>query len=151
MRSARRSQKPPRVIDAGAHRAGRMPTTGARAERWFACALSAGFDAIVNERANLMHHPKGPSRYIIALLVELARLKPIHYRLELDGEPIEIDAALVSVGNNVSLGGGMKITPDAKVDDGLLDVLIVQPLSRFSFLRIFPRVFKGDPHRPIRG
>jgi diacylglycerol kinase (ATP) len=37
----------------------------------------------------------------------------------------------------------MNITPDAKLDDGLLDVLIVKPLSRLAFLRIFPRVFKG--------
>ena len=37
----------------------------------------------------------------------------------------------------------MKVTPDAMLDDGQLDVLLVEPLSRFSFLRIFPRVFKG--------
>jgi len=116
---------------------------GRTRERWFACALSAGFDAIVNERANAMRHPKGPSRYILALLAELVRLKPIAYRLTLDGEVIETAAVLVALGNGVSLGGGMKITPDALLDDGLLDVLIVKPLSRFNFLRIFPRVFAG--------
>ena len=135
-------QHPPRVIDAV-----RMnwtdADTGIRGERYFACALSAGFDAIVNERANLMQHPKGPSRYILALLAELATLKPRRYRVELDDRVVEVDALMVSIGNSVSLGGGMKITPDAKVDDGLLDVMIVKPLSRFSFLRIFPRVFKG--------
>jgi diacylglycerol kinase (ATP) len=132
----------PRTIDAARVR-WTDATTGERGERWFACALSAGFDAIVNERANGMRHPKGPSRYILALLIELARLRPIAYRLELDGRVIETSANLVALGNNVSLGGGMKITPDAKVDDGLLDVLIVRPLSRLNFLRIFPRVFKG--------
>jgi diacylglycerol kinase (ATP) len=90
-----------------------------------------------------MRHPKGPSRYIIALLAELARLKPLAYRLTLDGEVIETKAVLVALGNGVSLGGGMKITPDAQLDDGLLDVLMVKPLSRFNFLRIFPRVFAG--------
>lgn len=132
----------PRTIDAGRIRwtdAG----TGERAERWFACALSAGFDAIVNERANEMRHPKGPSRYILALLAELVRLKPIAYRVVLDGQVIETSAVLVALGNGVSLGGGMKITPDAKYDDGLFDVLLVKPLSRIAFLRIFPRVFKG--------
>jgi diacylglycerol kinase (ATP) len=135
-------QREPRVIDVA--RVGWTDEDGTKGERWFACALSAGFDSIVNERANLMHHPKGPSRYIIALLAELARLKPRHYRLELDGMSVETDALLVSIGNNVSLGGGMKITPDAKLDDGLLDVLIVKPLSRIAFLRIFPSVFKGE-------
>lgn len=112
-------------------------------ERLFACALSAGFDAIVNERANLMRHPRGPSRYIIALLAELARLRPFRYRVTLDGETLELDALMVSAGNGVSLGGGMKITPDALLDDGLLDIMLVRPLSRIAFLRIFPRVFRG--------
>ena len=118
--------------------------TGERKRTWFACVLSAGFDAIVNERANTMRNPKGPSRYIIALGIELAKLRPIEYRITLDGVETVTKAALISVGNNVSLGGGMKVTPDALVDDGLLDVLIVEPLSRLAFLRIFPRVFKGE-------
>ncbi len=134
--------KPPRVIDAG-----RITysdeATGADAVRWFACMVSAGFDSVVNERANRMQHPKGPSRYTLALVLELVGLKPIRYKLVLDGNGFETNAMLVSVGNNVSLGGGMKATPDALLDDGLLDVLVVQPLSRTAFLRIFPRVFKG--------
>jgi len=128
--------RPPRVIDAG-----RVTNEGD--ERWFACVLSAGFDAVVNERANLMRWPKGKSRYNLALLRELAMLRPIRYRVTLDGAAIETDAMLVSVGNNTSLGGGMKVTPDALLDDGELDVLVVQPLSRIAFLRIFPRVFSG--------
>lgn len=129
-------QRPPRVIDAGRVRHGETET-------WFACVLSAGFDAVVNERANLMRWPKGKSRYNLALLRELAMLKPIHYRLTFDGVTIETDAMLVSVGNNTSLGGGMLVTPDALLDDGEFDVLVVQPLSRLAFLRIFPRVFQG--------
>jgi diacylglycerol kinase (ATP) len=132
----------PRTIDAG-RITWTDAATGEKGERWFACALSAGFDAIVNERANEMRHPKGPSRYILALLAELARLKPLTYRLTLDDEVVETKAVLVALGNSVSLGGGMKITPDALVDDGLFDVLTVKPLSRVAFLRIFPRVFAG--------
>ncbi|MGN6273457.1 MAG: diacylglycerol/lipid kinase family protein [Protaetiibacter sp.] len=137
-----RLQAPPRVIDAV--RLSWTEADGTPVERRFVCALSAGFDAIVNERANLMRHPKGPSRYVLALLAELARLRPLRYRVLLDGEALELDALMVSVGNNVSLGGGMKITPDAVLDDGLLDVMIVKPLSRLAFLRIFPSVFKGE-------
>ena len=118
--------------------------TGAPSSRWFLCVLSAGFDAIVNERANLMTRPKGASRYTIALALELARLRPISYRLVLDGEVLETTGALVSVGNASSIGGGMRVTPDAKVHDGLFDVLVVRSLSRLSFLRVFPSVFKGE-------
>ena len=135
-------QHAPRVVDAAIMRFA-DPVTGEPTERWFACALSAGFDASVNERANRMKNPKGPSRYIIALVIELAKLKPYHYTLTLDGKVTQVDANMVSIGNGVSLGGGMLITPDAKLDDGLLDVLVVRPLSRFNFLRIFPSVFKG--------
>ena len=133
--------RPPRAVDAGRVE---YLDEGRASVRWFACVLSAGFDAIVNERANSMEHPKGASRYLIALALELAKLKPIPYRLVLDGTEIITDGALISVGNNVSLGGGMKVTPDALVDDGLLDVLVVKALSRLAFLRIFPRVFKGE-------
>lgn len=133
----------PRTIDAGLIRH-TDSETGLERQTWFACAVSAGFDAIVNERANTMTRPKGPSRYLVALLIELAKLKPIEYTLGLDGQTATTKAALISIGNGVSLGGGMKITPDARVDDGLLDVLVVQPLSRLNFLRIFPRVFKGE-------
>jgi len=133
----------PRTIDAGLiHHAD--PETGEAKQTWFACALSAGFDAIVNERANHMTWPKGPNRYILALAIELAKLKPITYELTLDGVKTTTKAALIAIGNAVSLGGGMKITPDAKLDDGLLDVLVVQPVSRIAFVRIFPRVFKGE-------
>jgi len=134
--------KPARVIDAGRIRY-TNDETGDQEERWFAGMVSAGFDSVVNERANRMRHPKGPSRYTLALALELVALTPIAYRLVLDGTPLDTRAMLVSIGNNVSLGGGMKVTPDALVDDGLLDVLVVRPLSRFSFIRIFPRVFKG--------
>jgi diacylglycerol kinase (ATP) len=134
-------QRPPRLIDAGLIR--HTDAAGLPKETWFACLLSAGFDAIANERANSMHHPKGPSRYTIALVIELAKLKPIEYRLVLDGVETITKATLVSVGNGQSLGGGMKVTPNALLDDGLLDVLVVKPLSRIAFMRIFPRVFKG--------
>ena len=128
--------------------------TGAEKQTWFACMVSAGFDAVVNERANKMRWPKGPRRYILALIFELLRLPTIKYRIELDGVKSEAPAALISVGNGVSLGGGMKVTPDAMLDDGLFDVLIVEPLSRIAFLRIFPRVYRGehlsDPRVTVR-
>lgn len=141
--------RPARVIDAGRiHYVD--DETGQPATRWFACVLSAGFDAIVNERANNMRHPKGPSRYTIALALELAKLKPIPYRLTLDGEELVTKGALISVGNAQSLGGGMKVTPDAILDDGLFDVLVVQPLGRIPFIRLFPTVFEGTHIRDPR-
>ena len=53
--------------------------------RWFGVVLAAGFDAIVNERANRMRRPRGPRRYDLAILLEIARLRPRIYALEIDG------------------------------------------------------------------
>lgn len=127
----------PRIIDVG------RVTNSSGQVSLFACVLSAGFDAVVNERANLMRWPKGKSRYNLALLRELAMLRPLRYRLTVDGTVVETDAVLISIANNTSFGGGMMVTPDALLDDGEFDVLVVQPLSRVAFLRIFPRVFQG--------
>ena len=141
-------RRAPRVVDAA------TVTTPDGIRTRFAGVLSAGFDAIVNERANRMRWPRGRSRYNLALLLELAVLNPIRYRLVLDDVETVTDALLVAVANNTSFGGGMLITPDARLDDGLLDVFVVQPMSRIAFLRIFPRVFKGthvtDPRVSIR-
>jgi diacylglycerol kinase (ATP) len=120
---------------------GRLSHAGG--ELWFASALSAGFDALVNERANHMRRPRGASRYTIALLIELLRLRSRTYRLVVDGVSREVGSVLLSVANNRSIGGGMLIAPDALLDDGQLDLFIVAPISRLKFLRIFPRVFKG--------
>jgi len=134
--------RPARAIDAGRIRH-LDSETGEATTTWFASVLSAGFDAIVNERANRLRHPRGKSRYLVALVIELARLRPIRYRLVLDGVETVTDAALIAVGNNQSIGGGMRVTPNAVVDDGLFDVLVVTPLSRIAFMRVFPRVFAG--------
>jgi diacylglycerol kinase (ATP) len=138
----------PRVIDAALIRRDGEP------DRWFTGVLSAGFDALVNERANLWRWPRGKLRYNLALLRELATLMPTTYRLMLDGVEWNTAGTLVSIANNTSFGGGMLIVPGALLDDGLIDVFVVEPLSRTAFLGIFPRVFKGthvtDPRVSIR-
>lgn len=128
----------PRRIDLG-----RITSSDGSQVRWFASILSAGFDAIVNERANAMSWPKGKSRYTLALLRELFALKPVTYTVKVGENTRHEDAMLISVANNSSMGGGMQVTPEASMYDGLLDVFVLRPLSRLRFLRLFPRVFAG--------
>ena len=113
------------------------------AETPYVCVLSAGFDAIVNERANAIKFPKGRHRYTVALLIELWKLKPLSYQVSIDGKDFSGEYLLVAVANSQSFGGGMKVTPEASLVDGLVDVLLLKPLGRLEFLRIYPRVFKG--------
>jgi diacylglycerol kinase (ATP) len=126
-----------RRVDAARH----VMATGE--ERWFAGVLAAGFDAVVNERANHWRWPKGRMRYNLAILRELPVFRPIPYVLELDGRRLQTDAMLVAVGNGPAYGGGMRVTPDASFDDGLLDVLVLHRLPIHEFLRVFPKVFSG--------
>ncbi|MGR6320281.1 diacylglycerol kinase [Micromonospora soli] len=118
-------------------------TTADGGDRWYGAVLAAGFDAIVNERANRMRWPRGPRRYDLAILVELARLRPRRYRLRLDGAEHELDAVLVAVGNTPSYGGGMRICPDADPSDGLLDVVVGGRINRRTLIRVKPRIYQG--------
>ncbi|MGX6603743.1 diacylglycerol/lipid kinase family protein [Micromonosporaceae bacterium Da 78-11] len=111
--------------------------------RWFGAVLAAGFDAIVNERANAMRWPRGPRRYDLAILLELARLRPRRYALELDGVDHGFAGMLVAVGNCESYGGGMRILPGADPRDGLLDVVVATPLGRCALARLKPRLRRG--------
>ena len=112
-------------------------------ERWFGAVLAAGFDAIVNERANRMAWPRGPRRYDLAILLELTRARPRVYALELDGVDRGFEGTLVAVGNCASYGGGMRILPDADPGDGLLDVVVAEPLGRMSLIRLKPHLRRG--------
>jgi diacylglycerol kinase (ATP) len=111
--------------------------------KYFVTVLAAGFDAIVNERANQMTWPKGQMRYNIATLAELRTFRPLSYVLELDGQTLRLDAMMVAVGNGPSFGGGLRITEGALLDDGLLDVVIFRPMSRVNLIRTYPKLFSG--------
>ena len=110
---------------------------------YFFGSISAGFDALVNARANKWKFPKGPSRYKFAMFRELAAFKKLRYKLIVDGEYHEIDAMLCAVTNVEGYGGGMKVTPDARPDDGELDLFIVHKISRRELIKIFPSVYTG--------
>lgn len=110
---------------------------------WFACILGTGFDAAVNERANRMTWPRGRRRYDLATLLELRTFRPQPVTLVLDGARHERSVMLVALGNATSYGGGMRMCPGADLTDGLLDVVVVNPLARRRLIALFPRLFKG--------
>ena len=101
---------------------------------YFADILSTGFDSVVNERANRMRWIRGRLKYNLAILLELPVFRPRQYHFQIDGETFEIDAMLIAIANGQSYGGGMNV----------FDVMILEPVSKFEFLRVFPKVFKGQ-------
>jgi diacylglycerol kinase (ATP) len=110
---------------------------------WFGAILSTGFDSIVNEKANTMAWPKGPMKYNAAIAIELPRFKPRHYEITLDDRTISTEAMLIAVANGRSYGGGMLVCPNAKINDGLFDVMVLHPVTKIEFMKVFPRVFAG--------
>lgn len=110
-------------------------------QTWFLGVLSTGFDSRVNEQANA--RPGGRERYLIAMLQQLRDLRPIEYDVDVDATSIHGPAHLVCVGNGRSYGAGMQVCPQADLQDGLLDLIWLDPIPRGRFLRFFPRVYTG--------
>lgn len=109
-----------------------------------ATVVASGFDSQVNERANAMTWPPGNLRYLRAIAAELMSFEPLAFTLTLDGgEVLHREAMLVAVGNGASFGGGLRICEGAELDDGLLDVVVINPMSKLTFLRVFPRLRQG--------
>jgi YegS/Rv2252/BmrU family lipid kinase len=121
-----------RTIDAG--------RTG---DRWWATVLCCGFDSAVTDRANRLSWPRGRRRYDVAILAELAQLRPREIVLVLDGESTTVPVTLIAVGNTSWYGGGMKVCPGADPSDGLFDVTVVGPLTRLELVRQRPKLTAG--------
>ncbi|OSC41874.1 diacylglycerol kinase [Mycobacterium decipiens] len=113
-------------------------------DKWFGTVAATGFDSLVTDRANRMRWPHGRLRYYIAMVAELMQLRPLPFRLVLDGaEEIVADLTLAAIGNTRSYGGGLLICPNADHRDGLLDITVVKAGSRTRLLRFFPTALKG--------
>lgn len=106
--------------------------------------ISAGLDALVNQRANSLRFPKGPARYQVALLIELLRFRAVDYTLETETGITQRTAMLCAISNAGVFGGGMKIVPTAEINDGELDLFFVNRISKLELLRVFPKVYSGS-------
>ena len=110
---------------------------------YFGAVLSSGFDSVVNERANKLKWPKGPAKYNVAIALEFPKFNAIEFKIFADEKVLEVEAMLIAIGNGQSYGGGMRVCPSADLNDGLLDIMILHPVSKFEFLKVFPTVYQG--------
>ena len=126
-------------------RGDRRPIDVGRIEgsRAFLCVAGGGFDSEVNRDANRIQHLRGTAVYLVAVLRTMRRFTPARFTVTLDGEERSFDGMFVAVGNASSYGGGMRITPDAKMDDGVFDVCMVGAMGKGSLLAQLPRLFTG--------
>ncbi len=104
---------------------------------------SIGYDSDVQERVLGSRLPLGQLVYLYGSLAVLARWQPARFTGSVDGAAYDLTGWAVAVANSGVYGGGMRLAPDASVEDGLLDVVSTTATSRLRFLRALPQVFRG--------
>jgi YegS/Rv2252/BmrU family lipid kinase len=132
----------PRAMDVGEVSAAEASTRG----RSFVGIASAGFDSDANRIANEAPSWLGGLVYAYGALRALISWHPARFEVELDppGERLSFTAYSIGTANSKTYGGGMRAAPDAMLDDGLLEVMVLESVSKFKFLTtVLPRVFKG--------
>jgi diacylglycerol kinase (ATP) len=114
-------------------------------KRAYAGVAGIGFDAATNRRANAWGGwPTGHLRYFLAGLRTLATFRPLEVDLVSDSEEFSGQAMWVVVANTPCYGGGVRIAPDAAPDDGVLDVCIIEKISKPGLLALYPRLLRGS-------
>jgi YegS/Rv2252/BmrU family lipid kinase len=111
--------------------------------RLFIGIASLGFDSAANKLANEAPSQLGNLVYAYAALRAVATWKHAAFTVTIDGELREFLGWSVAVANSGAYGGGMRLAPDAKLDDGVLDVVLSEASSKAHFLASLPKVFKG--------
>jgi YegS/Rv2252/BmrU family lipid kinase len=110
----------------------------------FVGIASVGFDSEANRIANEAPSRLGSLVYAYGALRALIAWRPASFRIVVDGKEVRFSGYTVGACNSKAYGGGMYAAPDAELDDGLLDVLYLEEISKLRFLtRILPKVFKG--------
>lgn len=119
-------------------------------ERYCINSAGLGFEGMVNRYSQTIRRVRGHARYLIALARALRSYASTNFDIvSSTGERITGRRLMLSVGNGHRTGGAFYLTPDALPDDGLLDLCIVDPMSRIRILGLLPRSFNGShPRHP---
>jgi len=122
----------------------RVRTANGR-KRLFAGGGGVGLDAEAALRAGgVYRHLPGRFRYVVSALRALWEHQPLRVRLEFpDLPPVEAPCVLASVLNTPTYGGGVRLAPDAVIDDGLLHVALVEDLNIRQVLELLPRLMRS--------
>jgi YegS/Rv2252/BmrU family lipid kinase len=111
--------------------------------RTFLGIASLGFDSEANRIANAAPPRLGRLVYVYGALRALAAWKPAEFTVHVDGERTTLRGWSVAAANSAFYGGGMRLAPHARLDDGALDVILIGECSPLRFARTLPTVFRG--------
>jgi diacylglycerol kinase (ATP) len=119
-------------------------TNGDGRERWFTSAGGLGFDAQVAEAmADRRGWSASRAGYLVTTLAQLRRFTNRRVTLTIDGSSMVLDVLLVAIANGEYYGGGMRIAPGARTDDGRLDICVVGDISRLTAIRQLGNLYRG--------
>jgi diacylglycerol kinase (ATP) len=117
---------------------------------YFANNSAVGLEPMVTLAHEQMRWLKGDLRYLLAALKTIAAAQSWSMRLNWDNGEYDGPVTLVSVGNSPRTGGLFYMTPQAVLDDGFLDFVCAQKMSRWQMLGLLPQTFKGNHiHHPL--
>ena len=112
--------------------------------RVFCSVVNIGFSAQANKWANKQQLLNGSLLYFSSVISTIFSYKPIELKIEIDNRTFEKKIWLIACSNTSFFGGGMNIAPFASPTDGLIDMVCVSNVSRYEFLKTFPKVYKGE-------
>jgi YegS/Rv2252/BmrU family lipid kinase len=104
---------------------------------------SAGFDSDVQDITLHTRLPLGGLVYVYGTLRALRAWRPARWEVTIDGDDREFVGYSVAVANSGVFGGGMFLVPDARLDDGQIEVVLSEHVPKRRFLRNLPKVFRG--------
>ena len=117
---------------------------GEEAGRYFISVLGIGFAATVAAEANKMKLLKGSTAFFAAVYKAIGSLRSFPLSLTLDVRRMNIDCIAVLIQNTCYSGGGLLLAPEAAIDDGLFDVVVVEKINRMDLMFNFPRLYRGS-------
>jgi YegS/Rv2252/BmrU family lipid kinase len=109
----------------------------------FVGIASIGLESEVTPIANKAPRMGGRAVYLAATVYGLVRWRPAQFELRADDETYAFTGYMAAAANSGRFGGGMRLAPDARLDDGLLDLVMIGHVSRLHFIRATPKVFRG--------
>ena len=112
---------------------------------YFANGMDVGFGAVGARNAASIRWPlTGLATYLAALAKTMIDYPVLSLRLQLDdGEPFEQPSTMTAVMNGRCFGSGFWVCPEARPDDGMLDLMITERVSRLTILRLVPKILRG--------
>jgi len=111
--------------------------------RRFVNVMGLGFEGRANDIGKMLSFLKGTPKYLIAIGGTYLTYRKMPLKINFNDVEIDEKVFLMSIGNGWNVGGGLQLTPKAKLDDGVFDICYIQHISRFRILQVFPKLYDG--------